>query len=82
MTIVEQISAIVKTLPQEQASEILNFAESIRSQYLNIHQPITLDTSIPWQEMINSLAGTWGRDFPMGEEISTQAGEDIFRESL
>lgn len=82
MTIAEQISAIVKTLPQEQASEILNFAEYIRSQYLHIHQPITVDTSIPWQEMINSLAGAWGEDFPMVEEISTQVGEDIFRESL
>ncbi len=82
MTIVEQISAIIKILPEEQASEILDFAEFIRSQYLNIHQPITVETSIPWQEMINSFAGTWGEDFPMGEELSAQVGEDIFRESL
>ncbi|MEG4035991.1 hypothetical protein QUA03_19420 [Microcoleus sp. S36b_A4] len=35
MTIIEQIYAIVKTLPQNQASEILTFAELIRAKYLN-----------------------------------------------
>jgi hypothetical protein len=39
MTIAEQIYAIVKTLPQDQASEILTFAEFIRAKHLNANQP-------------------------------------------
>jgi hypothetical protein len=86
MTIIEQISAIVKTLPQEQASEILTFAEFVRSQHLNGDQSIATldisDTSTPWQQLVNSLAGTWGQDFPYLEDIRTELGKDILRESF
>jgi hypothetical protein len=40
MTIIEQLYAIVKSLPQEQASEILTFAELIRAQHLNAKESI------------------------------------------
>ncbi len=83
MTIIEQLYAIVKTLPQEQASEILTFAEFIRAQHLNAQESIAiLDTSTPWAELVYSLAGTWGQDFPSLEEIRAESGEDILRESF
>ena len=83
MTVIEQIYAIVKTLPQNQASEILTFAEFIRAKYLNENQPTgTVDSLTPWQELVYSLAGTWTEDFPTMEEIRAESGEDILRESF
>jgi hypothetical protein len=83
MTIIEQLYAIVKNLPQEQASEILTFAEFIRAQHLNAQESIAiLDTSTPWAELVYSLAGTWAQDFPSLEEIRAELGEDILRESF
>jgi hypothetical protein len=83
MTIIEQIYAIVKTLPQEQASEILTLAEFIRTQHLNANQSIaTLDTSTPWEELVYSQAGTWAQDFPTLEDIRADLAEDILRESF
>jgi hypothetical protein len=83
MTVIEQIYAIVKTLPQDQASEILTFAEFIRAKYLNAHQSTdTVDSLTSWQELVYSLAGTWAEDFPTLEEIRTESGEDILRESF
>ncbi len=82
MTIIEEISAIVETLPQKQATEILIFAELIRSQHLKANQPInSSETSISWKELVYSLAGTW-EDFPPLEDLRTDMGEDIFRESF
>jgi hypothetical protein len=73
MTVIEQIYAIVKTLPQNQASEILTFAEFIRAKYLNGNQSTdTVDGLTPWQEVVYSLAGTWAEDFPTLEEIRAQ----------
>ena len=40
MTIAEQIYALVKTLPPDQADEILNFAEFIRAKHLNNSQTV------------------------------------------
>lgn len=83
MTIIEQIYAIVKTLPQDQASEILTFAEFIRAKHLNAHQSTdTVDSLTSWQELVYSLAGAWAEDFPTLEEIRTESGEDILRESF
>ncbi|MEZ2249859.1 DUF2281 domain-containing protein [Microcoleus sp.] len=83
MTVIEQIYAIVKTLPQNQASEILTFAQFIRAKYLNANQSTdTVDALTPWQEVVYSLAGTWAEDFPTLEEIRAQLGEDILRESF
>ncbi|MEG4023068.1 DUF2281 domain-containing protein [Microcoleus sp. F8-D3] len=83
MTIIEQIYAIVKTLPENQASEILTFAEFIRAKYLNENQSTdTVDSLTPWKELVYSLAGTWAEDFPTLEEIRAESGEDILRESF
>ena len=83
MTVIEQIYAIVKTLPQNQASEILTFAEFVRAKYLNANQSTdTVDDLTPWQEVVYSLAGTWAEDFPTLEEIRAESGEDILRESF
>ena len=83
MTVIEQIYAIVKTLPQNQASEILTFAEFIHAKYLNGNQSTdTVDPLTPWQELVYSLAGTWAEDFPSLEEIRAESGEDILRESF
>jgi hypothetical protein len=48
MTIAEQIYSLVKTLPQDQASEILTFAEYICTKNLVTGQPIdTEDAQMP-----------------------------------
>ena len=81
MTIIEKIYAIVKSLPQEQAREILTFAEFILNHNQNAEKAIaTLDNSTPWEELVYSLAGTWAEDFPNLEEIRADLGEDILRE--
>lgn len=83
MTIIEQIYEIVKSLPQEQAREILTFAEFIRVQHLNANpSSAILDTSTPWAELVYSLARTWEKDFPTLEDIRAESGEDILRESF
>ncbi|HEY9796404.1 MAG TPA: DUF2281 domain-containing protein [Leptolyngbyaceae cyanobacterium] len=83
MTIAEQIYAIVKTLPKDQASEILTFAEFIRAKHLSANQPIDIvDSPIPWTELVYSLTGTWAKGFPTLEDIRAESGQDILRESL
>jgi len=83
MTIAEQIYEIVKTLPKDQASEILTFAEFIRAKHLSANQPIDrVNSPMSWTELVHSLAGTWATDFPTLEEIRAESGEDIRRESL
>ena len=83
MTISEKIDAIVKSLPQEQAREILTFAEFIQTQHQNADNAIAcLDNSTPWEELVYSLAGTWAEDFPTLEEIRADLGKDILRESF
>ncbi|MEG4395737.1 MULTISPECIES: DUF2281 domain-containing protein [unclassified Microcoleus] len=83
MTIIEQIYAIVKTLPENQASEILTFAELIRAKYLNENQSTdTVGSLTPSTELVYSLAGTWAEDFPTLEQIRAESGEDILRESF
>jgi len=83
MTIAEQIYALVKNLPQEQASEVLTFAEFISSRH-SIKNPLTntADTSLSWTELVDSLAGAWADDFPSLESIRVEEGQDILRESL
>jgi hypothetical protein len=83
MTILEQIYAIAKSLPQDQAREILTFAEFIQTQHQNADNAIaTLDNSTSWEELVYSLAGTWAEDFPPLEEIRADLGEDILREKF
>ena len=83
MTIAEQIYTLVKTLPQEQASEVLAFVEFICAKHLNANQPSsTVNSSIPWAELVNSLAGAWANEFPTLEDIRAGSGRDILRESL
>jgi hypothetical protein len=82
MTIAEQIYALVKTLPQDQADEILTFAQFIRAKHLNNSQTVKNIDELPWSELVYSLAGTWKDDFPTLEEIRTESGQDILRESL
>jgi len=65
-------------MPQEQAREILTFAEFIQSQHQNADNAIaSLDNSTPWEELVYSLAGTWAEDFPNLEEIRADLGKDI-----
>ena len=82
MTIAEQIYALVKTLPQDQAEEILTFAEFIHSKHLNTNQVVNYYTNhLSWTELVYSLAGTWKEDFSSLEEIRAGSGQDILRES-
>jgi hypothetical protein len=83
MTIAEQIYAIAKNLPQDQAIEILAFAESIRSKNLsNIDNSESIDQQTSWADFVYSLAGAWSGDFPTLEEIRAKEGQGISRESL
>jgi hypothetical protein len=82
MTIAEQIYQLVKSLPQEQANEILTFAEFIRAKHLNANQAIDTVAPVPWTELVYSLAGTWSEDFPTLEDIRAESGQDILRENL
>jgi len=82
MSIAEQIYALVKSLPQEQANEILTFAEFIHTKHLNTNQPVNKVDPTPWAELVYSLAGAWKEDFPTLEEIRDESEQDIQRESL
>jgi hypothetical protein len=82
MSIAEQIYALVKSLHQEQASEILNFAEFVRTKHLSTHQSVSKVDPTPWTELVYSLAGAWREDFPTLEEIRDESEQDIQRESL
>lgn len=64
MNIAEQIYALVKSLPQEQAREVLSFAEFIRNKNLNDNQPIDIADSVSWAEFVYSLTGAWKVFFP------------------
>jgi hypothetical protein len=83
MTIAEQIYSLVKTLPQDQASEILTFVEYIRTKNLTPNHPIDADESQPpWGKLVSSLAGAWADDFPDLEDIRAGVGQDALRECL
>jgi hypothetical protein len=83
MTIAEQIYTLVKTLPQDEANEILTFAEFIRSKRENgVQLTAPEELQIPWPELVRSLAGAWADDFPDLETIRAGMGQDILRESL
>jgi Protein of unknown function (DUF2281) len=82
MTLAEQIYELVKTLPPDQASEVLTFAEFLRAKHSSEAPSNPSVDQIPWSDFIYSLAGAWGQDFPNLEEIREELGQDILRESL
>jgi len=82
MTIAERIYALVKSLPQEQAREILTFAESIHAKHVDPKQPNVPVDLTEWSELVYSLSGAWKDDFPTLEEIRAESGQDTPRESL
>lgn len=83
MTIAEQIYTLVKTLPQDDANEILTFAEFIRNKRENSIQLTDLeDPKLPWPEFVRSLAGAWADDFSDLETIRVGMSQDIPRENL
>ena len=83
MTIAGQIYTLVKTLPQDEANEILTFAEFIRNKHENGVQPTDPEEpELPWTEFVRSLAGAWADDFPDLETIRAGIGQDVLRESL
>lgn len=63
MSIAEQIYELVKALPPDEASEILNFAESVRARHLNTSKLTNTVTQNAWAELVESLTGSWGEDF-------------------
>ncbi|MBD2312870.1 DUF2281 domain-containing protein [Desertifilum sp. FACHB-1129] len=82
MSIAEQVYELVKSLPQDQASEILAFAQQIRDRSRSAESPDPTVASASWSALVYSLAGSWGDDFPSLEEIRSPSGQDILRESL
>jgi hypothetical protein len=73
MTIADRIYAIAKTMPPEQAQEILNFTEFLRAKYPSDRSSSERDSAVNWQEIVFSLSGSWGDDFPSLEEIRTNS---------
>ena len=58
MNIAEKIYETVKTLPEQQAAEVLDYAEKLKNKGLE-----TVDKSEPGQADFFSVAGIWqGRD--------------------
>lgn len=82
MTIAEQIYTLVKTLPPEQASEVLTFAEFVSARRVDHPDGAPERSQIPWVELVRSLAGAWADDFPDLEGIRHGMGADVRRESL
>ena len=82
MTIAEQVYELVRLLPQDQASEVLTFAESIRARHFKANHPLEEITPSLWSDLVYSLAGTWAEDFPTLEDIRSEVGQDILRENL
>ncbi|NJL37401.1 MAG: DUF2281 domain-containing protein [Leptolyngbyaceae cyanobacterium RM2_2_4] len=82
MSIAEQIYKLVKSLPPDEASEVLSFAESIRAKHLTTSEPTDTTVQNAWVELVESLAGSWGEDFPTLEDIRAIPGQDILRESF
>ncbi|MEO1123183.1 MAG: DUF2281 domain-containing protein [Cyanobacteria bacterium J06639_16] len=80
MAIADQIYELVKSLPQAQAIEVLTFAEFLLAKHQSASQTTTANTAQIWPELVQSLAGSWGDDFPSLEEIRANAGQDIPRE--
>jgi hypothetical protein len=78
MSIAEQIYDLVKSLPQEQASEVLTFVEFVQHKERRSTDAIDLPS---WEELVFSLAGSWADDFTSLEDIRG-AGQDVQRESL
>ena len=71
MTLAEQIYTIVKTLPPGQASQVLTFAEAIRSQHLEgqaLPDPIKNSGS----SLKNALGRLYSltQDSPLGDPVS------------
>ncbi|BAS54362.1 hypothetical protein NIES2135_03860 [Leptolyngbya boryana NIES-2135] len=82
MIIAEQIYALVKSLPQDQANEVLTFAEFIHAKHLKDNQSLSTVSSTDWSEFVYSLDGAWVEDFPTLEAIRAESGQDTLRESL
>lgn len=82
MSIAEQIYELVKSLPPDEASEVLNFAESVQTKHLNAGKSTDTLARDVWVELVESLAGSWGEDFPTLEDIRASSVQDISRESL
>ena len=82
MAIAEQIYELVKSLPEQQAIEVLTFIEFIREKRSGENKSTTTDTSENWPDLVHTLAGAWQDDFPNLEDIRTNLGQDILRESF
>jgi hypothetical protein len=83
MTIAEQIYALVKNLPQDQAGEVLTFTEYICTKNLATNQVVNPgEAQAPWGELVSSLAGAWADDFPDLQDIRASVGQDALRERL
>ena len=57
-------------------------AEFTCSKNLNPNQIVNDSANLSWTELVYSRAGTRKDDFPSLEEIRSEAGQDILRESL
>lgn len=77
MTLAEQVYEVVKQLPDEKVTEVLTFANSIKTQ-----EDISDDEKMAnWHRFLDSLDAAVWADFPTLEEIRANQGEDVPRES-
>jgi hypothetical protein len=70
MTISDQIYTLVKILPQDDANEILTFAEFIKSRRENgVGMTAPEEAQVSWTELVCFLARAWSENFPGLETI-------------
>jgi hypothetical protein len=69
MTIAERIYALVRGLPEDRAAEILTFVEFVKARTVLAGQAIAPAHSMGWSDLVVSLSGGWGEEFPTLEEL-------------
>jgi hypothetical protein len=80
MTVAEQIYTVVQSLSDEQASEVLSFAQQLKQCDTRSETPEEKEQRLArWREKVYALAGAFP-DFPSLEEIRAGYGEDVPRE--
>ncbi len=85
-TAIEQnILSTVHELPVDKQQQILEFSLFLKQQ-LTIKQNVSngaldKDVSLSWSDSVKALAGAW-QDAPFAEELRSEEGQDIPRESF
>ncbi|HZG39949.1 MAG TPA: hypothetical protein VEZ50_14830 [Nodosilinea sp.] len=81
MNAAETIYELVKTLPEDQASLVLIFAQFVQQHSGPIQASLHESDRQPWPVLVAQLSGAWP-DSPTAEELRASLGQDVAREVL